>query len=239
MSTTTKPKPLNSADLDDLKQQQLDATLSGDGRGAIDHVAGNTAQGKAYNDGEGYQLPAHEAGRVHVELATYVRKPGSRDFDRTSKVVPLSPQEFERMEKNDSFAEYMGEDGEVNILHDPRPKARQQADQTGDVRTGSPAEPPRVLATLNDAQMRYKELTKEDAPTDKTLGWFIDRIAELEAEKGAQKTTPGAADAKKPLRTKPDYQARYKELSGGEEAPADKTIDELKEAIAHFEANPT
>ena len=37
-----------------------------------------------------------------------------------------------------------------------------------------------------------------------------------------------------PRSTKSDYRARYQELSG-EEAPADKTIDELKEAIAHFE----
>lgn len=236
MSTTTQPKPLNTADLDELKQQQLDATASADGRGDIAHVAGNTAAGKAYNDGEGYRLPAHEAHRLHVELVQFERVAGTRDFKRISKVKPFSPQEFERMEKNDSFAEYQNEDGEVNILHDPRPKARQKADQTGDVVTGSPAEAPKVIATLNDAQMRYKELTKEDAPTDKTLGWFIDHIAELEEKLKANKTTPGASsEPKKPLRSTEDAQARYKELVG-KEAPADKTFTELKEAIKHYES---
>jgi hypothetical protein len=228
--TATPPRqPLKSADLDELKQQQLDATATEDGKGDIEHLKGNTP------DGKDYEFPAVEANRMHVALIRHVRKPGTRDFDKVEKIVKLSPQEFERMEKNDSFAEYQDEDGEVQIKYDCRPKARQVADKTGDVRTGSPAEPPRVLATLNDAQMRYKELTKEDAPTDKTLGWFIDHIAELEEKLKAEKTTPGATDTKKPLRTKADYQARYKELSGGQEAPADKTIDELKEAITHFE----
>jgi len=233
-SSPTKRQSLKSADLEDLKQQQLDATSSEDGQGEIAHQTGNTPEGKDY------QFPAHEAGLMHVEVATFSRKPGSREFDRKAKVVKLSPQEFERMEKNDSFAEYQGEDGEVNIFHDCRPKARQKADQTGDTRTGSPAEPSKPLATLNDAQMRYHELTKEPAPTDMTLGQLIDKIAELEAANGAQKTTPDAGatgDTKKPLRTKADYQARYKEVSGGEEAPADKTIEELKQAIAHFESD--
>jgi hypothetical protein len=231
-SSQTKRPPLKSADLEDLKQKQLDATSYEDGQGEIDHLSGNTP------DGEKYKFPAHEAGLMHVELALFQRKPGSREFDRKAKVVKLSPQEFERMEKNDSFAEYQGEDGEVVIFHDCRSKARQQQDATGDVRTGSPAEPSKPLATLNDAQMRYHELTKELAPTDLTLGQLIDKIAELEAAKGAQKTTPDAEgeQTKKPLRTKADYQARYKELSGGEEAPTDKTIDELKEAITHFES---
>jgi hypothetical protein len=83
--------------------------------------------------------------------------------------------------------------------------------------------------------MRYKELTKEDAPTDKTLGWFIDHIAELEAKLKAEKTTPGATETKKPVRSLEDAQGRYKELVG-KDAPADKTFTELKEAIKHFES---
>jgi hypothetical protein len=97
MSTKPSNQPLKSADLDELKQQQLDATASADGRGEITHVAGNTAAGKAYDGGKGYQLPAHEADRLHVELVNYVRKDGTRDFDRFSKIVTLNPQEFERM----------------------------------------------------------------------------------------------------------------------------------------------
>lgn len=237
MSTKPSNQPLKSADLDELRQQQLDATASADGRGDIPHVAGNTKAGKDYDNGKGYQLPAHEANRMHVELVRFLPIAGTRDFKREAKILKLAPQEFERMEKNDSFAKYLADPsitGEVNILHDPRPKARQEADKTGDVQTGSPAEPNKPIATLNDAQMRYKELTKEDAPTDKTLGWFIDRIAELEEELNAKKTTPGAQEPKKPLRTKADYQARFKDLYG-EEAPADKTIDQLKEAIEHKE----
>jgi hypothetical protein len=116
-SPQTSPQPLKSADLDELKQQQLDATLDPDGRGDVAHVAGNTEAGKA----AGYQVPAHEAHRLHVELVTSTANPSTRQFDHAKKVVQLSPQEFERMEKNDSFAEY----DEVNILHDPRPKGRQ------------------------------------------------------------------------------------------------------------------
>lgn len=228
-TTATQRQPLKSADLDDLKQKQLDATATEDGKGDIEHLKGNTP------DGQDYEFPAVEANRMHVALILYVRKPGTRDFEPVEKIVKLSPQEFERMEKNDSFAEYQGEDGEVQIKYDCRPKARQKADLTGDVLTGSPAEPPRVLATLNDAQMRYKELTKEDAPTDKTLGWFIDTIADLETKLNANKTTPGAGDAKKPMRSLEDMQGHYKELVG-KAAPEDKTFTELKEAIKHFES---
>jgi len=224
---------LKSYQVDALRQQQLDATMSDDGRGDISHVTGNTAAGKKAC----YQVPEHEQHLVHVELVQYVRKPGTRDFDRVARVQPLSVQEFERMEKNDSFAPYQGEDGEVNLLHDPRSKARQQADKTGDVTTGSPAEPNKPLATLNDAQMRYHELTKQEAPADKNLEELLEIISGLEASLKAEKTTPDAT--RRPLRTKADYQARYMELAG-EEAPADKTVDELKEAIAHFEKqNPT
>ncbi len=232
----TQRPSVKSADLDTIKQQQLDATLSDDGRGDIEHVAGNTAEGKK----AGYELPATEQHLVHVELATFTRKPGSREFDRAAKTVQLSPTEFERMEKNDSFAEYQGEDGEVNILHDPRPKARQKADKTGDVTTGSPAEPSKPLTSLNDAQMRYHELTKKDAPTNVTYEELVEIVAELEAKLKAEPSTEASATPPtKPLRTKADYQARYEELTG-EEVPVGRTIDELKEAIAHFEKqNPT
>ncbi|TPG66075.1 hypothetical protein [Hymenobacter nivis] len=237
MSSPQPHRPVKSADLDTLKQQQLDATLSDDGRGDIEHVAGNTAEGQKAD----YQLPATEQHLLHVELATFTRKVGTRDFDRAAKVVQLSPAEFERMEKNDSFAEYQGEDGEVNILHDPRSKARQKADQTGDAPTGSPAEANKPLTSLQDAQMRYKELTKQDAPTNVSFEELVALIAPLEAKLKAEASTTGltgtADNPARVLRTKADYQARYKELAG-EEAPAEKTIEELKQAIAHFEANP-
>lgn len=233
---TPRP-PVKSADLDTLKQQQLDATLSDDGRGSIEHVAGNTAEGKKAD----YQLPTVEQHLVHVELVSFVRKPGTRDFDRTAQVVQLSPTEFERMEKNDSFIEYQGEDGEVNILHDPRSKARQKADRTGDVTTGSPAEPNKPLLSLNDAQMRYHELTKQNAPTNVSYEELVAIVLELEAKlKAEPSTSAGTAAPIKPLRLRADYLARYIELGGTAELADGKTVDDLKEAIAHFEnQNPT
>ena len=89
------------------------------------------------------------------------------------------------------------------------------------------------LASLQDAQMRYKELTKDDAPADKSFEELVALVAELEIKlKATPSTLAGTA---RPLRNKPDYQARYKELTG-EAAPEEKTVEQLKEAIAHFEA---
>lgn len=222
-SPTTQAKPLKSADLEDLKQQQLDATLSEDGRGDIDHISGN--------QDSSYQLPALEQNRVHLRLTKSVANDATESYDKTSTYDSFSGAEFERMEKNEQFKEY----SKVEIVHDGRPKARQRQDATGDTHTGSPAEATKPLVSLQDAQMRYKELTKEDAPTNKSFEELVGLIEPLEAKLKAEKSTPGGQA--RPLRNKADYQARYKELAGAD-APAEKTIDELKEAIAHFEANP-
>jgi hypothetical protein len=220
-SPATPVKPLKSADLEDLKQQQLDATLTEDGRGDIEHVSGNMDSS--------YQLPAMEQNRVHVRLTKSVANDATESYDKTSTYDSFSGPEFERMEKNEQFKEY----SKVEIVHDGRTKARQRQDATGDVHTGSPAEANKPLASLQDAQMRYKELTKEDAPTNRSFEELVELIKPLEEKLKAEKSTAG--DPPRPLRIKADFQARYKELSG-EDAPADKTVDELKEAIAHFEA---
>lgn len=222
-SQPTQVQSLKSADLEDLKQKQLDATLTEDGRGDIDHLTGNKD--------DSYQLPALEQNRVHVRLTKSVANDATESYDKTSTYDSFSGPEFERMEKNEQFKEY----SKVEIVHDGRPKARQRQDATGDTQTGSPAEANKPLVSLQDAQMRYKELTKEDAPTNKSFEELVALIEPLEAKLKADKSTPGGTT--RSLRNKPDYQARYKELAG-EDAPADKTIDELKEAIAHFEANP-
>jgi hypothetical protein len=225
LKTATPPRrQLKSADLDELKQQQLDATATEDGKGDIEHLKGKS-----------YEFPAHESHLVHVALIRYSRKSPTSDLEADTKIAKLSPQEFERMEKNNSFAEYQGDDGAVQIMYDSRPKPRQVADKTGDVETGSPAEPNKPLSSLNDAQMRYFELTKEVAPADKTRGQLIDIIDELETKLKAEKTTPNSEEIKKPLRIKADYVARFIELGGTPEQAEGRTIDELKEAIAHFE----
>jgi hypothetical protein len=221
-SPATQLQPLKSADLEDLKQQQLDATLSEDGRGDIEHLTGNKDSS--------YQLPAREQNRVHLRLTKSVANDATESYDKTATYDSFSGPEFERMEKNEQFKEY----SKVEIVHDGRPKARQRQDATGDVATGSPAEANKPLVSLQDAQMRYKELTKEDAPANKSFEELVALITPLEAKLKADKSTAGTTP--RTLRTKADYQARYKELAG-EEAPADKTVDELKEAIAHFEAD--
>jgi hypothetical protein len=220
-SQATQVQPLKSADLEDLKQKQLDATLTDDGRGDIEHINGNMD--------DSYQLPALEQNRVHVRLTKSVANDATESYDKTATYDSFSGPEFERMEKNEQFKEY----SKVEIVHDGRTKARQRKDATGDVNTGSPAEASKPLVSLQDAQMRYKELTKEDAPTNKSFEELVALIGPLEAKLKADSSTGG--DGGRPLRVKADYQARYKELSG-EDAPADKTIDELKEAITHFEA---
>lgn len=219
-SPTLQNQSLKSADLDDLKQQQLDATLSEDGRGDIAHVDGNKDAS--------YQLPANTQHLVHLRLTKSAANDATESYDKTTSYDMVSGPEFERMEKNEQFKEY----SKAEIVHDGRTKARQKLDATGDVRTGSPAEASKPLATLQDAQMRYKELTKEDAPTNKSFEELVALVQDLEAKLKAAPSTPGAPG--KPLRTKADYQARYKELAK-EDAPEDKTIEQLKEAIAHFE----
>ena len=220
--TPTKRPPVKSADLETLKQQQLDAIQSDDGRGDIEHVKGNTA---AAGD---YELPANTGHLVHLRLTKSVANELTQQFDKTETSDAFSPAEFERMEKNDSFREYQ----KVEIVHDPRPKARQLADKTGDVPTGSPAEANKSLASLNDAQMRYKELTKEDAPTNVSYEELVALVLAIEAKLKADSSTP--AGAHRTLRSTEDAQVRYKELVGYD-APAEKKFAELKEAIAHLE----
>jgi len=217
MSASLKP---HKTDLSELQQQQIEA--NGDFSASKEEkISGNVDSS--------YELPKHAAHRIHLRLSTKVNDPVAKEYVTKSDVVELTPQEYERMKSNGSFA---GTDAQ-EILHDPRPGAVQEASEKGDVPAGTPSDPIDATASLQAAQMRYKELTKHDAPTDKRHEELLELIAPLEAQLKAKSTTGG--EVKKPMRSLADAQERYKVLVG-KDAPADKTFTELKEAIAHFES---
>lgn len=184
MSSSPKTPPLQRQplDLEDLKQQQLNASAGGESDLAT----------QAGNGDKAYKLPTAEAHLLHVKLITKVNNPLTKKYDEKSTVVQLSAPEFERMEKNETFKQY----DEVELLHDPRPKAEIKADKTGDVPSNTPAAAKKPIRSTQDAQMRYKELTGEDAPTDKTFTELKEAIAHFEKEKGAESSTD-ADDADK------------------------------------------
>lgn len=177
MSSSPKTPPLQrpSLDLEDLKQQQLNASAGGE----------SDITTQPGNGDEKYKVPAHEAHLLHVKLTTLVNNPNTKKYDEKSTTVQLSAPEFERMEKNETFKQY----DSVELLHDPRPKAEIKADKTGDVPSNTPAAAKKPIRSTQDAQMRYKELTGEDAPTDKTFTELKEAIAHFEAEKGAESST--------------------------------------------------
>ena len=218
MSASLKPE---KTDLKELQAQQTEA----DG----DFSASKEKKQKGNVD-KSYELPTHAAHRIHLKLTRKVNDAVKKEYTTEEQTVEVSPQQYERMKANNSFAGYDG----VEILHDPRPEAVRQASEKGDVPAGTPGDPgTQSFTSLQAAQMRYRELTKADAPTDKSFTELLELIAPLEAKLHAQSTTGGAV--KKPLRSLPDAQERYKELVG-KDAPEDKTFTELKAAITHFES---
>jgi hypothetical protein len=218
MSASLKPTKI---DLKELQQQQIEANG--------DFSASQEAKQKGNVDSS-YELPKHAAHRIHLKLSRRVNDPVKKEYADVSNVVELTPSEYERMKSNGSFAEY----DEQELLHDPRPASVREASETGDVPANTPSDPGKQSFTsLQAAQMRYKELTKQDAPTDKSFLELLELIAPLEAKLHADSTTGG--EVKKPMRSLDDAQARYKKLVG-KDAPEDKTFTELKEAITHFES---
>lgn len=177
MSASPQKPPLKrpEIDLDTLQQQQLNA--------AAGHDDGpETRKGSADSS---YELPKHEEHLLHVRFTRKVNNPLTKSYDEQVNTVALSAPEYERMEKNESFKEF----DKVELLHDPRPKARKEADKTGDVPSATPAAAKKQIRSLQDAQMRYKELTGEDAPGDKSFTQLKEAIAHFEQEKGADKST--------------------------------------------------
>lgn len=218
MSTSLKPK---KTDLKELQEQQIEANG--------DFSASKEKKVKGNVD-ETYELPEHAAHRIHLKLSRKVNDPVRKEYTTESKVVELNPAEYERMKSNGSFGEYDSQD----MLHDPRPESVRKASETGDVPANTPSDPKQQSFTsLQAAQMRYKELTSKDAPTDKSFTELLELIAPLEAKLHANSTTGG--EVKKPLRSLDDAQERYKKLVG-KDAPSDKSFTQLKEAIAHFES---
>lgn len=217
MSASLKPV---KTDLKELQQQQIDA----DG----DFSASKEAKQKGNVD-TSYELPKHAAHRLHLKLSRRVNDTVKKEYKDESNTVELTPSEYERMKSNGSFKEY----DKQEILHDPRPEAVRKASVTGDVPAGTTSDPgSQSFTSLQAAQMRYRELTTQDAPTDKSFLELLELIAPLEAKLGAESTTAG--EVKKPMRSLPDAQERWKKLVG-KDAPEDKTFTQLKEAIAHFE----
>lgn len=218
MSASLKPA---KTDLKELQAQQTEA----DG----DFSASKEKKQKGNVD-KTYELSEHAAHRIHLKLSRKVNDPVKKEYTTDEQVVELSPQQYERMKSNNSFAGYDAQD----ILHDPRPEAVRKASEKGDVPGGTPSDPgSQSFTSLQAAQMRYKELTKADAPTDKSFTELLELIAPLEAKLHAKSTTGGAV--KKPLRSLEDAQERYQELVC-KQAPVDKTFTQLKEAITHFES---
>ena len=218
MSASLKPV---KTDLKELQAQQTEA----DG----DFSASKEKKQKGNVD-KTYELPEHAAHRIHLRLSRKVNDPVKKEYTTESQTVELSPQQYERMKSNNSFAGYDAQD----ILHDPRPESVRQASEKGDVPAGTPSDPAgQSFTSLQAAQMRYRELTKQDAPTDKSFTELLELIAPLEAALHAKSTTGGGV--KKPLRSLEDAQERYEALVG-KAAPEDKTFTELKAAITHFES---
>lgn len=218
MSASLTPQ---KTDLKELQQQQIEA----DG----DFSASQEAKMKGNVD-KTYELATHASHSLHLRLSRKVNDPVAKEYRTETKNIEVSPAEYERMKSNGSFAEYDAQD----ILHDPRPAAVRKASETGDVDADTPSDPKSSLGSLQAAQMRYRELTKHDAPTDKSFEELLELIAPLEAQLKAKSTTGGMV--KKPLRSLDDARERYKELVG-KAAPEDKTFTQLKEAIAHFESD--
>lgn len=217
MSASLKPQ---KTDLKELQQQQIEA----DG----DFTASKEAKQKGNVDSS-YELPKHAAHRIHLRLTRKVNDPVKKEYITEEDTVELTPAEYERMKSNGSFAGYDGQE----ILHDPRPEAVRQASAKGDVDAGTPSDPKTSTASLQGAQMRYRELAGHDAPTDKSHEELLELIAPLEAKLKAKSTTGG--EVKAPMRSLEDAQARYKALVG-KDAPAERTFTELKDAIKHFES---
>lgn len=182
MSSSLKTPPLQrpSLDLTELQQQQIDAS------------AGNESgiETQAGSGDSSYKLPKHEAHLLHVKLTRKTNDPIKKEYVEKSNTVQLSAPEYERMEKNGDFDEY----DSVTLLHDPRPKARAKADETGDVPSDTPAAAKKPIRSTQDAQMRYKELTGQDAPADKNFTELKEAIAHFEKQKGAESSTDESDD---------------------------------------------
>ncbi|RSK50098.1 hypothetical protein [Hymenobacter rigui] len=175
MSTTTKPKAAaakvaaktQKLDLRELQAKQLNGE-------EIEQAKGN--------QDSSYEFPAHEADRVHLKLTKKVNDPVKKEYSDVDKVVKLVPAQYERMERNNAFAEYDSQ----TILHDPRPAAaKKEAEASAEAGDGNkePMQPKKELPSLQDAQMRFQQLYPEEK--ELTASKNYDELIELIQAKDA------------------------------------------------------
>ncbi|MET4106033.1 hypothetical protein [Hymenobacter sp. UYP22] len=168
MSQTTKPKAAASKtaktqklDLRELQAKQLNGE-------EIEQATGN--------QDSSYSFAAHEADRIHLKLTSKDNDPVKKEYVERSKIVKLVPTQYERMERNNAFAEYDSQ----TILHDPRPAAaKKEAEapaEAGDANK-APMQPKNELPSLQDAQMRFQELYPEEK--ELTASKNYDELVEL------------------------------------------------------------
>jgi len=212
---TAKPK----LDLRELQQKQLNGE-------EIEMTAGNA------DDAGDYEFPSHESDRVHVELTKKVNDPILKQYTDEVTRKKFVPAQFDRMVRSGYFDTTTYD--KVRVLHDPRYTKSAPASTAP---TGArPWEPAEGLPTLQDAQMRYKELYGQNAPavSYESLLEFI-QAKELEVGQYTDEPNGGTAPGpRKAIRSTVDAQERYKELFG-EDAPADKSFTELKVLIENEE----
>lgn len=149
-------------------------------------LSGEELEQASGSEDESYQFPAHEADRVHVKLTKKVNDSVKKEYVDIDKVVKLVPAQFERMVKNESFAEYDSQ----TILHDPRPKAAQKTE--GLAAPGAakaPMQPVAGLPSLQDAQNYYQELfpEKKDLVAGFEYDELLAQIREKDADFGVKK----------------------------------------------------
>ncbi|MCC3156442.1 hypothetical protein LJ737_04290 [Hymenobacter sp. 15J16-1T3B] len=221
-SQTAKAAKRPKIDLQELQRKQLDGE-------DLDTQKGNTAEGADYD------LPTHEADRVHVRVTQRVNDATKKEYVDETRVIKLVPAQYDRMVANNYFDTQTYD--KVEVLHDPRRAAGAKAEAPA---TGNkPWEPVEGLPTLQDAQVRYQQLTGRKAPAVE-YDILIEFIRAAEADSDEQTTEPeasgeGDTPTRKALRSTADAQARYKELFGVD-APADKSFTELKTLIEAEEA---
>ncbi len=169
-----------------------------------------------------YSFPAHEAAYVHVRLTKKVNDPVLKQYVEESVTKKYAPAQFTRMDKSGYFNTQSYD--KVELLHDPRRPATQPA-----VTGNKPWEPSEGLPTLQDAQLRYKELYGHNAPAVSyaALVELIDaKLAEPDADDEADETPAPRKAIRSLAEAKERYLAAFRV-----EAPADKSFADLKTLV--------
>jgi hypothetical protein len=162
MSASLKP---SKTDLKELQAQQVEA----DG----DFSASKEAKRKGNVDSS-YELAEHSAHRIHLQLSRKVNDPVKKEYTEQKEVVELSPQQYERMKSNNSFAGFTELLGLIAPLED---KLKAKSTTGGEVK--------KPMRSLEDAQERYQALVGKPAPADKNYTELKQAITHYESPEGA------------------------------------------------------